>query len=317
MKEGILLVNLGTPTAPTGEAVRLFLKEFLSDPYVIDYPRWFWLTVLNQIILRVRPDKSAKLYQNIWMDEGSPLMIYSERLAVKLQTVMPEAKVVLAMRYGEPSIQAGLQVLRDAGVERVTTLPLYPQYSITTVATILDEVTAVLQKMNWSPTLHQVRDYYENPIYTAAIADSVRTHWAKNGRSEKLIISMHGNPARYTKKGDPYVEQCKQTAQNIAAALELTADEWMLTFQSRFGPEAWLQPYTDKTMEALGEAGVKRVDVICPGFSTDCLETIDEINRENRHFFMEAGGEEFYYIPSLNDSDAHVGVLTAVCQSAT
>lgn len=315
MKEGILLVNLGTPTAPTGEAVRPFLKEFLSDPYVIDYPRWFWLTILNQIILRVRPDKSAELYQNIWMDEGSPLMVYSERLAVKLQAAMPEVRVVLAMRYGEPSIQAGLQALHDAGVERVTTLPLYPQYSITTVATILDEVTAVLQKMNWSPTLHQIRDYYENPLYIEAVADSVQTHWTKNGRSDKLVISMHGNPARYTKKGDPYLEQCQQTAQNIAAKLELTTDEWMLTFQSRFGPEAWLQPYTDETMEALGEAGVKRVDVVCPGFSADCLETIDEIDRENREFFMESGGEEFYYIPSLNDSEAHVRILTAVCRS--
>ena len=313
MKEGILLVNLGTPTAPTGEAVRPFLKEFLSDPYVIDYPRWFWLTILNQIILRVRPDKSAELYQNIWMDEGSPLMVYSERLAVKLQAAMPEVKVVLAMRYGEPSIQAGLQALRDAGVERVTTLPLYPQYSITTVATILDEVTAVLQKMNWSPAVNPIRDYYENKLYTVAIADSARAYWQENGRPDKLVISMHGNPARYTKKGDPYVEQCQQTAQNIADNLGLTADEWMLTFQSRFGPEAWLQPYTDKTMEALGAAGIKRVDVICPGFSTDCLETIDEIDRENRHFFMEAGGQEFHYIPALNDSKAHVGILTAVC----
>ena len=313
MKEGILLVNLGTPTAPTGEAVRPFLKEFLSDPYVIDYPRWFWLPLLNQIILRVRPDKSAELYQNIWMDEGSPLMVYSDRLTTKLQANMPEAKVVLAMRYGKPSIQAGLQALRDAGVERVTTLPLYPQYSVTTVATILDEVTAVLQAMNWSPAINPIHDYYENPLYTEAIADSARVYWKENGRPDKLIISMHGNPARYTKKGDPYVEQCKQTAQHIADNLGLAADEWMLTFQSRFGPEAWLQPYTDKTMEALGAAGVQRVDVICPGFSTDCLETIDEIDRENRDFFIEAGGQAFHYIPALNDSEAHVGVLTAVC----
>ncbi len=313
MKEGILLVNLGTPTAPTAEAVRPFLKEFLSDKAVIDYPRWFWMPLLNHIILRVRPEKSAALYQNIWMDEGSPLMVYSERVATKVQTAMPETQVILAMRYGDPSIRAGLETMRADGVERVTILTLYPQFSITTVGAILDEVTAVLQQMNWSPIVNKVRDYYENPLYTEAIANSVRAHWEKNGRPDKLVISMHGNPIRYTKKGDPYVEQCHQTVQNIVNNLELSPDEWMLTFQSRFGPEPWLQPYTDKTMEALGDAGVKRVDVICPGFAVDCLETIDEIDRENREFFMEAGGQEFHYIPALNDSAAHVGVLTAVC----
>ena len=313
MKEGILLVNLGTPTAPTAEAVRPFLKEFLSDKAVIDYPRWFWMPLLNHIILRVRPEKSAKLYQNIWMDEGSPLMVYSERIAAKLQTAVPEKQVILAMRYGDPSILAGLESMRADGVERVTVLAMYPQFSITTVGAILDEVTAVLQRMNWSPIVNKIENYYENPLYTQAIADSVRAYWKENGRPDKLILSLHGNPARYTKKGDPYVEQCRQTAQNITDNLELNPDEWMLTFQSRFGPEPWLQPYTDKTVETLGANGTGRIDVICPGFATDCLETIDEMDRENREFFMKAGGQEFHYIPALNDSEAHVRVLTAVC----
>jgi ferrochelatase len=221
------------------------------------------------------------------------------------------------MRYGEPSICAGLKTMQAGGVERVTVLAMYPQFSITTVGAILGEVTAVLQRMNWSPIVNKIHDYYDNPLYTAAIADSMRAYWEENGRPNKLIISMHGNPSRYSKKGDPYIEQCRQTVQNIADTLKLSPDEWILTFQSRFGPEPWLKPYTDDTVEALGANGTRRIDVVCPGFAVDCLETIDEIDRENREFFMEAGGEEFHYIPALNDSDVHVEILTAVCTKLT
>ncbi len=315
MKEGVLLVNLGTPTAPTAEAVRPFLKEFLSDKAVIDYPRWFWLPLLNRIILRVRPEKSAKLYQNIWMDEGSPLMVYSERITAKMQAAMPETQIILAMRYGDPSIRAGLETMRENGIERVTVLALYPQFSLTTAGAILDRTTAVLQEMNWSPVLNKIESYYQHPLYTNAIADSIRAYWQENGRPDKLVISLHGNPVRYTWKGDPYVEQCRETVNAVSENLGLTDDMWMLTFQSRFGPEPWLKPYTDVSVEQLGGSGVKRIDVICPGFAADCLETIDEIDRENREFFMEAGGEEFHYIPALNDSDVHIELLTAVCRA--
>lgn len=323
---GILLVNLGTPQAPTKQAVRPYLREFLSDKRVIDYPRWLWYPILYGIILNVRPKKSAAAYASVWTDAGSPLLVYSQQVAQQLQTQLAydwanPVQVVLAMRYGQPSIRRGLEELRDKGARRLLILPMYPQYSVTTVGTIFDEVFDVLKKWEWLPEIRTVHEYYRHPLYVQAIADSVQAHWAENGRAEngrsKLIYSMHGVPARYTRKGDPYECQCKDTAELISAALGLHDDAWQLTFQSRFGPEAWLQPYTDATMKQLGADGVERIDVLCPGFAADCLETLEEINVENRHYFLEAGGKEFHYIPALNDSPAHVNIMVAIATEQT
>jgi len=319
-KIGILLVNLGTPLAPTKGALRPYLREFLSDKRVIDYPRWLWYPILYGIILNVRPQKSAALYADIWTDKGSPLFVYSQNLAEKLQAQLDSTwqqplKVVLAMRYGQPSIRKGLEELRDANVRRVLVLPMYPQYSVTTVGTIFDEVFDVLKSWEWLPEIRTVHEYCRHPLYVQAIADAIRAHWAEHGEigaRAKLIFSMHGVPARYTEKGDPYECQCKDTTELISTELGLDDEQWQLTFQSRFGPEPWLQPYTDATLKHLGANGTERVDILCPGFAADCLETLEEINVENRHYFTESGGKEFHYIPALNDSLAHVNLFAAL-----
>ncbi len=317
---GILLVNLGTPQAPTKQALRPYLREFLSDKRVIDYPRLLWYPILYGIILKVRPKKSAAAYASIWTPEGSPLMFYSQRIATQLQEKLQGAwenpvKVVLAMRYGKPSIRQGLQALQDAGSRRFLILPMYPQYSVTTVGTIFDVVFDELKRWEWLPEIRTVHEYCRHPLYVQAIADSIRAHWAEKGEingNGMLIFSMHGVPARYTRKGDPYECQCKDTAELISAELGLPENRWQLTFQSRFGPEPWLQPYTDQTLKQLGGNGTARVDILCPGFAADCLETLEEINVENRHYFTEAGGQEFHYIPALNDSPAHVDLFAAL-----
>lgn len=317
---GILLANLGTPQAPTKKALRPYLREFLSDKRVIDYPRWLWYPILYGIILNVRPKKSAQAYAAIWTEEGSPLLVYSRRVAEQLQAKLraewaQPVHVALAMRYGQPSIQRGLAELRQAGARRFLILPMYPQYSVTTVGTIFDVVFDELKRWEWLPEIRTVHEYCRHPLYLQAIADSIRAHWATQGElhgRSQLIYSMHGVPARYTRKGDPYECQCKDTAELISAELSLGDDQWQITFQSRFGPEAWLQPYTYKTMQKLGAEGTERVDVICPGFAADCLETVEEIDVENRHYFLEAGGKEFHYIPALNDSPAHVALFATL-----
>jgi ferrochelatase len=319
---GILLVNLGTPAAPTKKALRPYLREFLSDRRVIDYPRWLWYPLLHGVILNVRPRKSAAAYADVWTDEGSPLMVYSRRVAEQMEaellaTWRQPVRVVLAMRYGQPSIAQGLASLREAGVRRILILPMYPQYSVTTVGTTFDAVFDELKRWAWMPEIRTVHEYCRHPRYIGAIADTVRDHWIRHGPpaadgSEKLIISMHGVPARYTRKGDPYECQCKDTAALIASDLQLNNEQWQLTFQSRFGPEPWLQPYTDETLKALGAGGTRRVDVVCPGFAADCLETLEEIDVENRAYFEAAGGEQFSYIPCLNDSPAHVDLFVAL-----
>ena len=322
---GILLVNLGTPQAPTKQALRPYLREFLSDQRVIDYPRWLWYPILHGIILNVRPKKSAAAYASVWTNEGSPLFVYSQNLAAKLQAHLEQTwdqpvKVVLAMRYGQPSIAKGLAELRDAGSRRFLILPMYPQYSVTTVGTIFDVVFDELKRWEWMPEIRTVHEYCRHPLYIQAIADSVRAHWAQHGElssSDKLIYSMHGVPARYTRKGDPYECQCKDTGELLSAELGLHDDQWQLTFQSRFGPEPWLQPYTDETLKQLGANGTGRIDILCPGFAADCLETLEEINVENRHYFLGAGGKEFHYIPALNDSQAHVTLMAAIAAEQT
>jgi ferrochelatase len=309
-RTGVLLVNLGTPEAPTGKALRPYLRQFLGDRRVIEYPRWLWKLILHGIILNVRPKRSAKLYAKIWTAEGSPLMVISQKLADNLQAELGNSvKVVLAMRYGRPSIAKGLAELRQAGINRIIILPLYPQYSATTVGTIFDDVFDTLKTWRWVPEIRTINDYHDHPLYIQALADSVREFWQENGRSQRLILSFHGIPKEYAQKGDPYPVYCCQTAQHLADALDLEKNQWQMTFQSRFGPQEWLQPYTDETLIAWGESGVKSVDTICPGFAADCLETLEEMAQENRHFFLEAGGEAYQYIPALNDSPAHVALL--------
>ena len=307
---GVLLVNLGTPEAPTGKALRPYLRQFLGDPRVIEYPRWLWQLVLNGIILNVRPRRSAKLYAKIWTDEGSPLLVISQKLADKLQGELgDDVKVVLAMRYGRPSIAKGLEQLIEAGINHIIILPLYPQYSATTAGTIFDDVFDALKKWRRVPAIRTINQYFDHPLYIQGVADSIRDFWAGNGRSQRLIYSFHGIPQSYEKKGDPYRQQCLMTAQQVSEQLGLDNGDWKMTFQSRFGPEEWLQPYTDETLIGWGGDGVTSVDTICPGFAADCLETLEEMAQENRDIFLEAGGQTYQYIPALNDSSAHVALL--------
>lgn len=311
---GILLLNTGTPDAPTPSAVRRFLAEFLSDPYVIDYPRGLWLPLLYGVILNVRPRRSARLYQRIWGLGGSPILTITESLRDKLKTAFAElspenVQVEFAMRYGEPSIPSVLARLRSSGVKKLIILPLFPQYSGTTTGTSLRKVFETLQSWNWMPDLRVISDYHDHPAYIDAIAESTRSTNVGNG---KLLFSFHGIPQRYVDVGDPYESQCQHTASLVAEQLDLDSQGWEVVFQSRFGPEEWTKPYTDEVLTSLGEAETPNVSVVCPGFAADCLETLDEINHEARHTFSEAGGGEFTYIPALNDSSTQVKMLTEI-----
>jgi ferrochelatase len=317
-KIGVLLTNLGTPEAPTTAAVRRYLAEFLSDRRVVDRPRWLWLPVLHGVILRLRPRRSAHAYQKVWTDEGSPLLNFGRRQQLALQLRLPgDVPVVLAMRYGQPSIAAGLQQLRAAGVTRVLLIPLYPQYSGSTTASTFDAVAAAWSRWPRLPELRMVMDYHDQDGYIQALANSVRDYWNQHGRGEKLLLSFHGTPQAMSDAGDPYYLQCQTTARLLAQRLQLSDDQCQLTFQSRFGPEAWLQPYTDKTLEALAQQGVGRVDVLCPGFSADCLETLEEIAMLNRDLFLQAGGRDYHYIPALNDREDHVAMLAGLVRQYT
>jgi ferrochelatase len=311
---GVLLVNLGTPDAPSAPAVRKFLRQFLSDPRVIEAPRWLWLPVLHGIILRFRPGRSAKAYRQIWTEQGSPLLVYSQALARGLHDSLGKllhanVHVTLAMSYGNPSIEAGLKELEAAGVRRLLVLPLYPQYSGTTTASVFDCVTRTLQRRRWIPELRFVNDYYTQPSYIHALADSVRNHWRRHERAH-LLMSFHGIPKRNLSAGDPYGYQCERTARLLAEALGLREGEWSLSFQSRVGREEWLRPYTDELLAEYAARGPKRITAICPGFATDCLETLEEIALRNREDFLHEGGESFDYVPALNADAAHVEVLT-------
>lgn len=316
---GILLVNLGTPDSPSVSDVRRYLKEFLWDPRVVEMARPIWWLVLNGVILNTRPRRSAKAYQKVWTKAGSPLLVISQQQREALQSAVDQAMpgkvtVTLAMRYGNPSISAGLDELRQAGARRVLVLPLYPQYSATTTASIFDAVTNELRQWRWLPELRFINHYPDDPAFIAALADSVREHWATNGQAEKLVMSFHGIPREYFAAGDPYYCECQKTGRLLAEALELTEQQWQLTFQSRLGPKEWLRPYTDQSLEKLGKAGVKSVDVVCPGFAADCLETLEEIAMENREVFLAAGGEQYRYIPCLNDRPDHITALTGLIQ---
>jgi ferrochelatase len=307
---GVLIANLGTPDAPERKPVARFLREFLSDPRVVDLPRLLWLPLLNLVIIPLRAGRSAAAYREIWWPEGSPLLVLTERLAERLAGVLDgRARVEIGMRYREPSIRKGLKQLRESGVDEVVVLPLYPQFSGTTTASIYDGVEQALSDLNWHPRVHRVERYYDHPAWVEAIAGSIRAYRAEHGTAEKLIFSLHGIPQRYVRQGDPYQRECEGSVRAVVEALGLTDEEWLLTYQSRVGREPWLQPYTDITLEELAKSGVRHVQVLCPGFAVDCLETLEEIAMQNRELFEEAGGEKLEYIPALNDGDAHARLM--------
>ncbi|RMH50377.1 MAG: ferrochelatase [Zetaproteobacteria bacterium] len=304
---GVVLVHLGTPEAPTAAAVRRYLADFLSDRRVVDRPRWWWLPLLYGVILPLRARRSAAAYRRIWWKEGSPLMAIAGRQAAALQQRLGDAfRVALAMRYGAPTVAGAVDALWREGCRSMVVLPAYPQYSATTTASVHDAWAAALAARRDIPAYRFVRDYHDHPQYIAALAGSVRRHWRRHGRGERLLFSFHGIPERYADAGDPYPEECRRTARLLAAALELAEDEWLLTFQSRFGREPWIGPYTDETLRRLGGEGCGTVDVICPGFAADCLETLDEIACENAARFAGAGGGALRYIPALNDDPEQI-----------
>jgi ferrochelatase len=317
-RTALILCNLGTPDEASAPALRRYLGEFLGDPRVVEIPRLLWWPILHGIVLRVRPAKSAAKYQSIWMPEGSPLKVWTERQAKRLMGQLGEAGhqllVRYAMRYGNPSIASVLDELKAAGATRVLVLPAYPQYSGTTTASVIDAVNAWSARQRRVPELRFLNSYHDDPGYIGALAQSVREHWRQHGRGEKLVMSFHGVPERTRELGDPYHAECVATARLLAQALGLDADSHLLTFQSRFGKARWLQPYTEPTLVALAQQGVRRVDLICPGFSSDCIETLEEIDMEARAAFLGAGGEGFQYIPCLNDRDSWIAALAGIAE---
>jgi ferrochelatase len=316
-RTGVLLVNLGTPDDPSIPAVRRFLAEFLSDRRVIDYPRILWLPILYGVILRVRPPKTAHAYAQIWTKDGSPLLIRSRALANALQSSLGSEFIVeLGMTYGSPSVANSMQVLKGKGVDRLLVIPLYPQYSTTTTAPVLDRVQAELKKWNKPPPLTFIEHYYDDAGYLDALAQSVRDFWAKNARKH-LLFSFHGIPQRYVTNGDPYFDHCQATARETAARLQIGPKEWSVAFQSRVGKERWVEPYTDKVLLEYAQAGPKEISMICPAFATDNLETLEEISIRGRESFLAAGGTSFDYIPCLNDDASHVNVFADIVRRRT
>ncbi len=322
---GILLVNLGTPDAPDTASVRRYLAEFLSDRRVVERHPAIWKPVLHGIILRTRPKRSAAAYQKIWEENGSPLLLISQQQQLALQQQLDDSssdssdgyRVVLAMRYGSPSIADGLNQLREHNARKILVLSLYPQYSATTTASIFDAVSSCLREWRWIPEMRFINSYATDPAYIDALAGSITTYWDQQQRSQKLLLSFHGIPQEYVTSGDPYADECRQTAALLAEKLALSDDQWLLTYQSRLGPTQWLQPYTDATVGELATNGIESLDVVCPGFSVDCLETLEEIAMENRNNFLRAGGETFHYIPALNDNSAHIAMMAKLVSRHT
>ena len=312
----VLFCNLGTPDAPTAPALRRYLAEFLSDPRVVEIPRLLWLVILYGIILRIRPKKSAAKYASIWLPEGSPLKVWTQKQAAmlgdKLVASGHHVDVRYAMRYGNPSVASQLDALKESGATRVLILPAYPQYSATTTASVFDAVYAWAGKVRRLPEFRFINHYHDAPGYINALAAKVKAHWQANGQAEKLIMTFHGVPERTLQLGDPYHCECYKTARLLAEKLELGKDRYQITFQSRFGKAKWLEPYTEPTLIELAKAGITSVDLICPGFTGDCLETLEEINLEARHAFIDAGGEKFAYIDCLNDSQLWINALSDI-----
>ncbi|MGA6286855.1 ferrochelatase [Klebsiella pneumoniae] len=308
-KTGILLANLGTPDAPTPGAVKRYLRQFLSDKRVVDTSRLLWWPLLRGVILPIRSPRVAKLYQSVWMEEGSPLMVYSRRQQQALAARLPDTPVALGMSYGSPSLASAVDDLLAQGVEHIVVLPLYPQYSCSTVAAVWDELARILAKKRAIPGISFIRDYAEHPDYIHALAASVRASFAVHGEPDLLLLSYHGIPQRYANRGDDYPQRCRDTTRELVSALGLPPERVMMTFQSRFGREPWLTPYTDETLKMLGEKGTKHIQVLCPGFAADCLETLEEIAVQNREIFLEAGGKQYEYIPALNADAAHIEMM--------
>ncbi|HCI6728996.1 TPA: ferrochelatase [Klebsiella variicola subsp. variicola] len=308
-KTGILLANLGTPDAPTPGAVKRYLRQFLSDKRVVDTSRLLWWPLLRGVILPIRSPRVAKLYQSVWMEEGSPLMVYSRRQQQALAARLPDTPVALGMSYGSPSLASAVDDLLAQGVGQIVVLPLYPQYSCSTVAAVWDELARILAKKRAIPGISFIRDYADHPDYIHALAASVRASFAVHGEPDLLLLSYHGIPQRYANQGDDYPQRCRDTTRELVSALGLPPERVMMTFQSRFGREPWLTPYTDETLKMLGEQGTKHIQVLCPGFAADCLETLEEIAVQNREVFLEAGGEQYEYIPALNADVAHIEMM--------
>lgn len=316
---GILIVNLGTPDAATPAAVRRYLAEFLWDPRVIETPRPIWWLALHGVILRIRPARSARAYSKIWTDDGSPLLVHTSDIATRLREQLStrlsgNVHVALGMSYGNPSLKSALDELHSAGARRIVVLPLYPQYSSTTTASVFDAVTELLSNRRWLPELRFINHYHDARGYIAALASSIRDDWDRNGRGDKLLFSFHGLPKKSLEDGDPYHCQCLKTARLVASSLELDEADWTLSFQSRVGRDEWLRPYTDETIDELGRNKLQRLDVVCPGFAVDCLETLEEIEMQYAELFTESGGGTLHYIPSLNARDDHIAFLGRIIE---
>jgi ferrochelatase len=315
---GVLLVNLGTPDEPTTAAVRCYLREFLSDSRVIEIPRFLWMLILNVFILPFRPKATARNYKAVWTADGSPLLTNTMRQAEALQAALggetrqePVSVVVeAAMRYGNPSIQSVLERLRDRGVHRILLLPMYPQYSAATTATVFDAVAEVFSAWRWIPELRTINHYHDDPAYIAALSETIERAWRQGERGEQLIFSFHGMPRATLEAGDPYHCECQKTARLVAERLGLADEQWRVTFQSRFGRAQWLEPYTIEHLKSIALDGIHSVDVVCPGFSSDCIETLEEIDMQNRNAFIDAGGKKFRYIAALNDQPSHIEHLS-------
>lgn len=323
-RTAVVLINLGTPEAPTAPALRRYLKQFLSDPRVVEIPRPIWWAILNGIILNTRPKKSAAKYATVWTPEGSPLKVHTEKQAKLLAGSLGQrghrVQVAWAMRYGAPSVPDTLARLKAEGATRILLVPMYPQYAASTTATALDEACAWLQRTRNQPEMRSVRNFHDHPGYIGALEQTVRSHWQTAGLPDadtRLVISFHGLPKRSLTLGDPYFCECQKTGRLLAERLNLAPEQYKICFQSRFGKAEWLQPYTAPSLEAMAKAGVKRVDILCPGFVADCLETLEEIAQEGRHGFLAAGGSRYDYIPCLNDSPAWIRALAALVEQHT
>jgi ferrochelatase len=317
---GVLLINLGTPEAPTPKAVRSYLRQFLSDPRVIEIPRLLWWLILNLFILPLRPARSAKKYASIWEKDGAPLRTHTMRQAKLLQGYFAHAghrnvRVHYAMRYGTPAVESSLMAMKAEGLTRILVLPLYPQYAGSTTASAFDAVMAAAAKIRNLPELRFVRNFHERADYIKALGQSIYLHWQLNGRPDKLLISFHGIPRFTLERGDPYYHECQATAQQLAQFLCLKPEQYVVTFQSRFGRTEWLKPYTDATLQQLPKQGVKVLDVVCPGFVSDCLETLEEISIEARSTFLSSGGKEFRYIPCLNEDTGFINALLSLSKT--
>ncbi len=314
---GVLLVNLGTPQAPEKKALRIYLKQFLSDPRIVEIPRLLWWFILNGIILNIRPARSAASYRTVWTDRGSPLLFHTQDQSAALQANLSQQfgdKVIVdfAMRYGTPSIPGVVEKMLARGVGKLLVLPLYPQYCGATTGSTFDALAADFTHRRWLPELRFVNHYHHHAAYIRALADSIKTYRTEHGSADKLLFSYHGVPQRYRNEGDPYYDQCLATTRLIATELGLDESSYQVSFQSRFGREKWLEPATDKTLKSLPGQGVKSVQVICPGFAADCLETLEEIGVENRGYFLAAGGERYHYIPCLNSTSGHIAALASI-----